>query len=341
MMFAVLLLAENRVPENLSMFDPVSPPAESIKSLSFLMLAITGAIFVIVEAILIYAIYRFRHGPPKGTGEPAQVYGSTPIEIAWTAAPALIVFVMMLVIARTLWEVKVDPNKPPKDSQPVRVTVIGHQWWWEYRYENISGEKCGFIAANELHVPASNFSIASERRPVYLSLQSAVVCHSYWVPRLAGKTDLIPGRTNHMWFETGMTGLYLGQCAEFCGTQHAKMLLRVYVDTPDDFARWVENQKKDAVADPAVKEGRNLFLSQSCASCHQIRGTSAVGTYAPDLTHLMSRQTIASGIVPNTRENLRAWLIDPEKMKPGCRMPAFGLSEEKLDLILNYLETLR
>src|SRR5580704_11605860 len=146
-----LLAAQGQVSENLSIFDPVSPPAETIRSLSFLVLAITGAIFIIVEGILVYAIWRFRHGPPTGPGEPAQVYGSTPIEIAWTAAPALIVFVMMLAIARTLWEVNVDPNKPPKDSQPIRVTVIGHQWWWEYQYESDDGQS--FITANELHVP--------------------------------------------------------------------------------------------------------------------------------------------------------------------------------------------
>jgi cytochrome c oxidase subunit 2 len=345
-MILITLLAANPGAENLSIFDPVSPPAESIRSLSFLMLAVTGAIFLIVEGILIYAIWRFRHGPPKGPGEPAQVYGSTPIEIAWTAAPTLIVFVMILAITRTLWEVNVDPHKPPAESQPVRITAIGHQWWWEYRYESPDGPEGSFITANELHVPASNFAIPSERRPVYLTLQSADVCHSFWVPRLAGKTDLIPGRTNQMWFETGQTGLYLGQCAEFCGAQHAKMLLRVYVDTPDEYARWLANQRKPAFDDsvlgkdsPVVK-GKNLFLSLSCVNCHHIGGTSALGTYAPDLTHLMSRETLASGIVPNTRENLKKWIADPQTVKLGCLMPAFGLSDPELDLVVDYLTML-
>jgi cytochrome c oxidase subunit II len=313
------------------------------------MLSITGAIFLIVEGLLIYAIWRFRHGRPKGPGEPPQVYGSTPIEIAWTAAPGLIVFVMILAITRTLWEVNVDPRKPPPESQPVRITAIGHQWWWEFRYESPDAPENSFITANELHVPASNFSIPSERRPVYLTLQSADVCHSFWVPRLAGKTDLIPGRTNQMWFETGLTGLYLGQCAEFCGAQHAKMLLRVYVDAPEDYARWLANQEQRAVDEPALGGdspaaiGKKLFLSLSCANCHRVRGTSAVGTYAPDLTHLMSRDTLASGIVPNTGENLRKWIADPQAMtmKPGCLMPAFGLSDPDLDLVVGYLETLR
>jgi cytochrome c oxidase subunit 2 len=327
--------------ENLSIFDPVSPPGESIRSLAFFVFAVTGVIFLIVEGILLYSVYRFRHGAPKEGSEPPQVYGSRPIEIAWTAVPALIVFVLILIIARTIWEVRVDPHNPPKDSKPLRVTVIGHQWWWEYVYESYDGKKLGFKTANELHVPASNLKIDSERRPVYLTLQSADVCHSFWVPRLAGKMDLIPGRSNNLWFETNKTGLYLGQCAEFCGPQHAKMLLRVYVDTPDVFDKWVKNQQQKAVDNPAVAEGKKAFLSRSCVNCHRVYGTGAEGTYAPDLTHLMSRKTLASGIITNTRENLRRWIGDPQKDKPGCLMPAFGLSKSELDLVVDYLATLR
>src|SRR5262249_23964773 len=161
----------------------------------------------------------------------------------------------------------------PPESKPLRVTVIGHQWWWEFVYDTYDGKELGFITANELHVPASNYSVAKERRPVYLTLQSADVWHSFWVPRLAGKTQLRPRRTNSMWFETGLTGLYLGQCAEYCGTQHAKMLLRVYVDTPEEFDRWLENQKKPAVDDATASEGKKAFLSQSCVNCHRVRGT--------------------------------------------------------------------
>jgi cytochrome c oxidase subunit II len=340
MISSALIAVQGPAAENLSIFDPVSPPATAIRTLAFLILAITGLIFVIVEGILFYALYRFRHGP-KSSGEPPQVYGSMPIEIAWTAAPTLVVFVMTLVVTRTLWQVNVNPSKPPEDSRPLRVRVIGHQWWWEYIYENYDGKELSIITANELHVPASNFAIASERRPVYLTLQSADVCHSFWVPRLAGKTDLIPGRTNHMWFETDQLGLYLGQCAEYCGTQHAGMLLRVKVETPEEFARWLEDQDKPAATDATVTAGRNFFLSQSCVNCHRVRGTSAVGTYAPDLTHLMSRQTLASGLFPNTRDNLRLWVADPQKLKVGCLMPAFGLEDRDLDLVVDYLATLR
>jgi cytochrome c oxidase subunit 2 len=218
------------------------------------------------------------------------------------------------------------------------VTVIGHQWWWEYVYDKYDGQDVGVITANELHVPASEQGVP---RPVYLTLKSADVCHSFWVPRLAGKTDLIPGRTNQMWFQTNQRGLFLGQCAEYCGTQHAHMLLRVNVDSPDEFQRWLEDQKRPAVDDAAARGGRDVFLSQTCVNCHRVRGTGALGTYAPDLTHLMSRQTLASGAVPNTPEQLRKWVIDPQRIKGGCLMPAFGLSREQVDHLVNYLTTLK
>jgi cytochrome c oxidase subunit II len=296
--------------ENLSIFDPVSPPAESIRNLSVLVLAITGFIFIVVEGILIYSIVRFRRRRAAGvapgadaTGltesetEPPQVYGSKPIEIAWTAAPALVVFVLVLVSARTLWEVNVPPPQPQAGDDTLFITVVGRQWWWEYNYDHYNGRELGFTTANELHMPASEAGVA---RPVFLTLKSADVCHSFWIPRLGGKTDCIPGRINSMWFQTDRTGLYVGQCAEYCGTQHASMLLRVVVDSPSDFERWLENERKPAVEDPATHAGQSAFLSQSCVNCHRVRGTSAQGGYAPDLTHLMARQTLASGMVQNT-----------------------------------------
>jgi cytochrome c oxidase subunit 2 len=261
-----------------------------------------------------------------------------PIEIAWTAAPALICFLLALILARTEFEVRVNPNQPPKDAKPLYVTVIGRQWWWEYVYEKYDGQELGFITANELHIPASE---EGTPRPVYLTLKSADVCHSFWVPRLAGKTDLIPGRVNQMWFQTNERGLFLGQCAEFCGTQHAHMLLRVIVDSPEDFQRWLADQKKPAADDANVRAGRDLFLSQSCVNCHRVEGTAAKGTYAPDLTHLMSRQTLASGMIPNTPEALRQWVVDPQQIKEGSLMPAFGLSDRQVDLLVDYLRTLK
>jgi cytochrome c oxidase subunit 2 len=344
-----LLLADVRT-QDLSIFNPVSPPAESIRNLSVLVFAITGFIFIVVEGILIYSIVRFRRRGTSGGAEPAQVYGSKPIEIAWTAAPALIVFVLVLVTARTLWEVNVPPPQPREGDNTLFVTVVGRQWWWEYQYQLYNGKPIRavgvdrkatdlpVVTANELHVPASEEGIP---RQIYLTLKSADVCHSFWVPRLAGKTDLIPGRINSMWFQTDRPGLYLGQCAEYCGTQHANMLIRVVVDSPSDFERWLENEQKSAVADPAASDGRSAFLAQSCVNCHRVRGTAAQGRYAPDLTHLMSRQTLASGMVENTPENLRRWVADPQQIKPGCLMPAFGLRDQEREDMVRYLLTLR
>ncbi len=336
MIILILFASRAGAAANLSIFDPSSPAAHAIRSLFILVLAICGVILLIVEGVLIYSIVRFRLRS-KTTAEPPQVYGSMPIEIAWTAAPALTAFVLALILTRTEFLVRVDPQSPPAGAKPLYVTVIGHQWWWEYVYEKYDDQKLGFITANELHVPASDDKTP---RPVYLTLQSADVCHSFWVPRLAGKTDLIPGKTNQMWFQTNATGVFLGQCAEYCGTQHANMLLRVNVEPEADFKAWLLNQQRPAVEDPAVREARAEFLSQSCVNCHRVRGTTARGTYAPDLTHLMSRQTIAAGMTGNTPEKLRKWMNDPQRIKDGCLMPRFGLNRRSVDLLVDYLTTL-
>src|SRR5262249_52278061 len=160
------------------------------------------------------------------------------------------------------------------------------------------------------------------------------------------KIDLIPGQTNRLWFRTDRAGLYLGQCAEYCGTQHANMLLRVSADPPDEFARWLKNEREDRSLEyrklsPKAREGKKVFMRQSCVNCHAIRGTKAQGSYAPDLTHLMSRQTLASGMIPNTPENLDEWVKDPQQIKKGCLMPAFGLSKKDRELMVSYLLSLR
>ena len=336
-----LLLADGgQAVQDLSTFNPASPPAESIRNLSFLVLAITSFIFVVVEGVLIYSIIRFRQRRALETLEPPQVYGSQPIEIAWTVAPALIVMVIVLVTIRTLWEVNVNPPEEKPGDNALFVTVVGRQWWWEFDYDHYNGRPLGFITANELHIPASEEGVP---RPVYLTLKSADVCHSFWVPRLAGKTDLLPGRTNHMWFQTSDRGLFLGQCAEFCGPQHANMLLRVVVDSPQDFQNWLENQQRPAVEEAALRDGKTAFLAQSCVNCHRVRGTRARGGYAPDLTHLMSRQTLGSGMIQNDSngKNLREWIANPQVIKPECLMPAFGLTDRDRNRIVDYLRTLR
>ncbi len=318
------------VPEQVTnIFKPHSTPSELIYQISLLTLAICGAIFLVVSGLLIYTIIRFRTRPNDERSEPPQVYGSNQIELAWTVMPTLIVFVLILVTARTISDVQ--NAKHPPDS--LNVTVVGHQWWWEIKYPDL-----GLVTANELHVPVSD--PAKPRRTV-LKLQSADVAHSYWVPQLSGKVDLIPNRDNHMWFDPRQTGVYLGNCAEYCGTQHARMLIRVIVHQQDEFERWVAEQQKPAVEDAQVTAGRKVFLSTSCVNCHTINGTTANGKFGPDLTHLMSRETIGSGAVKNTPDLLRAWVSDPQKLKEGCRMPDMQLSQPELDLIVAYLMTLK
>ena len=312
-----------------SIFRPLSQPAQEIKELSVLVLAICGSIFVVVAGLLVYAIVRFRHRAGDELSEPPQVYGSNQIELAWTILPLLIVFVLILVTSRTI--ANIQNRKPPPTA--VQATVIGHQWWWEIRYPEL-----GIVTANELHVPASD---GRGSRPTFLKLQSADVAHSFWVPLLAGKTDLIPNRKNLMWIEPTKPGVYLGNCAEYCGTQHARMLIRVVVQSPEEFERWTREQQQSASTDASATTGRTVFFSNSCVNCHTIRGTSAQGKFGPDLTHLMSRETLASGAAPNTTDNLRLWVRDPQKFKVGCLMPNMQLTDQEVDQIAAYLQTLK
>jgi cytochrome c oxidase subunit 2 len=312
-----------------SIFEPESAPAESIKELSWLVLGVTGGIFAVVTGLLIYVVIRFRRRTDDDGREPAQIYGSNPVEVAWTTVPVLIVVVLSLAAARVIAEIQNEPQPEPA----VKVVVTGHQWWWELRYPEL-----GIVTANELHVPVST---SDRRMPTFIELRSADVAHSFWVPRLAGKTDVIPNRENKMWIEPKRIGLFLGQCAEYCGTQHAKMLLRVHVHTPEDFARWVAEQKALAAGDPKVAAGRLVFERTACINCHTLGGTNADGRFGPDLTHLMSRETLGAGAVQNTPANLRAWIVNPDQFKPGVLMPAMNLSDADLELLIAYLTTLK
>jgi cytochrome c oxidase subunit II len=312
-----------------NIFKPLSEPAQQIKETSILVMAICGVIFSVVAGLLLYTIIRYRHRRGDEVSEPPQIYGSNQIETAWTVLPILIVFVLILVTSRTIADVQ--DRKAPTGA--VHSTVVGHQWWWEIRYPEL-----GIVTANELHVPAST---ESSHQPTYLKLQSADVAHSFWVPQLNGKTDLIPNRENNMWIAPTEPGTYLGNCAEYCGTQHARMLLRVVVQPRSEFEKWVKEQQLAAVEDPGAAEGRKIFFGNSCVSCHAIRGTSAKGVFGPDLTHLMSRQTLASGATPNSHQTLRAWIRDPQQLKVGCLMPNMQLSDKEVDQIVAYLETLR
>jgi cytochrome c oxidase subunit 2 len=306
-----------------SIFAPASTPAKSIFGLSLFVLVITGIIFVVVGSLLAYAVVKFRKRKDDDGREPAQVYGSNQVEIAWTVIPILIVVVLFMATARVIANVQ---KAAPGNA--VHVTVIGHQFWWEYRYPGFK-----VVTANELHVPVG--------APTEIKLLSADTDHSFWVPRLAGKTDLIPNHPNVMWIDPQESGLFLGQCAQYCGTQHAKMLLRVYVEPRTVFDHWIQQQSQPAQSSDAASEGQRIFEATACVNCHAVAGTPARGRFGPDLTHLMSRDTIAAGIAENNHENLRLWIQDPSRLKPGSLMPAMGLDEHDLNAVTAYLETLR
>jgi len=312
-----------------SIFDPRSTPAASIRHLSFFVLTVTGLIFAVVFTLLIFAIVKFRRKSGDSGREPAQVYGSTQIELAWTVIPILIVAVLFAATAQMIHAIQ----DAPKPAGAIEVTAIGHQFWWEFRYPGL-----GVVTANELHVPVSD---PAHPTPTYLKLLSSDTDHSFWVPQLAGKTDLIPNHPNETWLDPHETGLFLGQCAQYCGTQHAKMLLRVYVDSPEDFKDWLHGQQQPANEDEKEAAGRRVFERTACLNCHAINGTNGTGRFGPDLTHLMSRRTIASGAAENNPQNLRLWMQNPDAIKPGSLMPAMKLSDNELDALVRYMETLK
>jgi cytochrome c oxidase subunit II len=238
------------------------------------------------------------------------------------------VVVLFLATARVIHAVQ-DARFPPDTTE---ITAVGHQFWWEFRYP-----QHGFVTANELHVPVSD---AKSPTPTHITLHSADTDHSFWVPQLAGKTDLIPNRTNSMWIDPHDVGVYVGQCAQYCGTQHAKMLLRVVVESRADFERWVASQQQAPQQSDRVERGRRVFETTACVNCHTVSGTNARGTFGPDLTHLMSRGTIAAGAAPLTANTLRDWIANPDTFKPGSKMPAMQLSPGDLDAVTGYLLTL-
>ena len=311
-----------------SILDPAAQTAQAVFDYGVLVVGICTAIFVIVGLLIVITAVRFRARPGDDAREPAQVYGSTQVELAWTVLPILIVVVLGMVTAR---EILALQKEVPEEGW-LEVTVVGHQWWWEFEYPEY-----GFTTANELHIPVSE---AGDPRPTFLNLQSQDVIHSFWVPQLSWKTDLIPNRTNSLWIDPREPGLFVGACAEYCGTQHAWMLLRVVVETREDFERWVAHQQRPARRLASVREGREIFERTSCINCHRVRGTVANGRFGPDLTHMMSRETLGAGVAPNNRENLIDWIENPDHLKVGVLMPPMQLERSQIESMVDYLLTL-
>lgn len=282
-------------------------------------------VFVIVEGLLLYAIVRYRRR--EGAPAPKALHGHTALEIGWTLAPALILVFIAVPTMRTVFATS---GRAPDGA--LRVEVVGHQWWWEYRYPDL-----GIVTANELHIP--------QGRPVQLELTSADIIHSFWVPALGGKRDLTPGRVTRIAFTADSAGAYAGQCAEFCGLSHANMRLRVFVQSDSAFGAWVARQQAEPEAAPRdslVQRGREDFVRSGCIGCHAIAGQPlAVGTIGPNLTHVGSRTTLAGALFPNTSDYLRRWIHNAPSLKPGSRMPPSLLPDDELGAIVAYLQSLQ
>ncbi|MGJ7917059.1 cytochrome c oxidase subunit II [Massilia sp. LXY-6] len=312
---------------------PAGIQAEHIGSLWNLTLGLCSVVFVLVLAACLFAVWR---APRAGAGtEPdvSSLAGPEPRTwrtIKWATGAAALGLVGLLVgdvlTSRAL------ARLPLQDA--VNIELVGHQWWWEARYRDADPSR-EFSTANELHIPVG--------RPVVLTLRSNDVIHSLWIPNLQGKKDLIPGRTATLRLRADRAGTYRGQCAEFCGLEHALMALLVEAEPNQRYEAWAAQQRRPAAqpTDPVAQRGLAVFLGKSCVMCHAITGTTANAHLGPDLTHLAGRRTIASGMFPNNRGHLGGWIADPQSMKPGVNMPANNLPPDDLQALLVYLETLK
>ncbi len=328
----VLALVTAACTDPMTTMNPKSDYADSVQGVYVIVFWLTGIVFVGVLALVLGLSIMFRERPGR---EARQFHGNTRLEVWWTLIPVVIVAIIAVPTFISIFDTSGDP---PEDAVVVEVTA--HQWWFEFRYP-----EQGIVTANEIHLPVD--------RAASFKLQSVDVIHSFWVPQLAGKVDIVPGHENDLWFtpnEVNPPGKpYLGQCAEFCGMAHANMRFRVFVDTPADFAAWVANEQADRVA-PATDElaqGEQLFLANACIACHTIQGTTAQGVVGPNLTHLGGRSTIAAGIMQSTQEDLIRWISNPDREKPGVvKMPASlepdgPLTREQIASIATYLLSLQ
>ena len=302
--------------------DPQSDYASLIQRLLVKLVFWVVLIFVVVEGVLIVTVLRFRARP--GSPQPKPVHGNVALEIAWTVAPALILVAIAIPTVATIFK-----TQAAAPAGAVAVKVVAHQWWWEFQYP-----QRGVVTANELHVPVG--------RPVELTLVSADVIHSFWIPAIGGKRDVVPAHVNRLWFTPRTEGTYPGQCAEMCGLSHANMRMKLVVERPGEFERWVKLQLSPPAEPESLSSagrGRRLFGDVGCAACHTIRGVSP-GVVGPDLTHLASRSTIAGATYPNTPEMLSRWIEDPPARKPGTLMPKLGLQPGQVADLVAYLRSL-
>lgn len=324
----MLVLAQELTAQQPSALDPHGPAAREVAVLWWGMLAVaTFTLVLVLVLLLLPLIRRRRDAAPDGDllADAPPVSTTRWVVLGGAVLPALVlagVFIATLVVMRRV--------RPPAGADALTIDVIGHRWWWEVRYPGRN-----VVTANEIHLPVGV--------PARIRLGSDDVIHSLWVPQLNGKTDLVPGQTNTMWLQASQPGRYYGKCAEYCGDQHAHMALMVIAQTEGEFAAWVARERRPALpaGSPASLAGQRVFLEHSCANCHTVRGTPALGHVGPDLSHVASRATLAGGAFDNTRGNLAGWILNPDVLKPGTLMPAVPLSGPDLQALVAYLDGLR
>ena len=303
--------------------DPQSPFARAIFDLGIVSGIVFALIFVTVAGGIVYAVLRFRARPDEA--DPRQIAGNKKVEITWTVIPFLIVIFLFVITLSAM-----NRGDPPPAATPDLI-VTGHQFWWQADYP-----ASGVTTANEIHIPAG--------KPLSVRLESQDVLHEFWMPKLTRKMTTVPGHTNYIWLQADKPGTYIGQCSEFCGTQHAWMRIVVIAEEPAQFEEWQKAQLKVAQTplNDVTAKGLEIFRTATCINCHAINGVPGANVrVAPDLTHVASRQQLASGMIPNTPENMRRWITNPQTIKPGVLMPDFNLTKEQVDQLAGYLSTLR
>lgn len=306
-----------------SIFSSASSEAHEITTLTIYFIIASMSVLLTVIGLLIYVTVKFRARP--GDSEPRQFTGNKTVEGFMIGIPMLLVGGFFYLTFTTMHNVL-----PPADGLKPEVVIRGHQFWWEARYPSSDA-----IVANEIHLPVG--------RKLLMHIEAADVIHDWWVPELGAKMDAIPGRTNHLWVTIRKPGVYEGACSEFCGAQHAWMRIRVVAQPEAEYQQWLKERGQNAISptSPGAAIGKAFFNRETCGSCHRIRGTEANGNVGPDLTHFASRKTMLAGMMPNTRTNLRKWLENPQAVKPGALMPRFIYPKDSINVLVDYLSTLK
>ena len=316
-----------------SALNPAGPNAGSLATLWWLMFWVCSAVYVLVMIVLVIAI---RKGTRQRDLNPVLNISSATdtrrrnVVLSGLTITVAILFLFLLSSFRVGRSLTTDL----KNKNGLSIEVTGRQWWWEVRYNDVDASNI-FTTANEIHIPVGV--------PVLFTLHGGDVIHSFWVPNLAGKKDLIPGKISTQWLQADKPGVYRGQCAEYCGLQHARMAFWIVADTPEQFIAWRQNQTQTSMqpATDSQRRGQQVFLSSSCVMCHAINGTTAGANFGPNLTHVGSRNTIAAATLSNTREHLSRWIVDSQQFKPGNKMPQNNLGQADLDALVDYLQSLK